>query len=164
AMLDVTKAAGAAMMVDEAHSFGVLGTHGRGLAEREGVEDDVDVVVGTFSKSLGCVGGYAVSRRHDLTKLRAVARSYIFSASPTPATIATARAALSIVRSRPELRERLAGSSERVYGALLNLGFELGPEASPVIGVIVRDPDNAIAHWRFLLDQGIYVNLVAPPV
>src|SRR5262245_520021 len=163
-LLAVSKAAGAAMMVDEAHSFGVLGTHGRGLVEREGVEDDVDVVVGTFSKSLGCVGGYAVSRKHDLTKLRATARSYIFSASPTPATIATARTALSIVRSRPELRERLAANAERVYGALLNLGFELGPEVSPVIGAIVGDPDNAIAHWRFLLDQGVYVNLVAPPV
>lgn len=164
AMCEVTKAAGAAMLVDEAHSFGVLGKHGRGLAEREDVEDDVDVVVGTFSKSLGCVGGYAVSRKHDLSKLRAAARSYIFSASPTPSTIATARAALSIIRARPELRERLAKNAERVYGALSNLGFELGPEVSPVIGAIVRDPDNAIKHWRFLLDRGIYVNLVAPPV
>jgi 8-amino-7-oxononanoate synthase len=163
AMLEVTKAAGAAMLVDEAHAFGVLGKRGRGLAEREGVEDDVDVVVGTFSKSLGCVGGYAVSRKHDLSKLRAAARSYIFSASPTPSTIATARTALSILRARPELRERLTVNSERVYGALLNLGYELGPEVSPVIGAIVRDPDNAIAHWRFLLDQGVYVNLVAPP-
>src|SRR5215510_14375910 len=121
---EITTRYGASIFVDEAHSFGVLGATGRGLAEALGVEDQVDVIVGTFSKSLGCVGGYAVSRHHDLSKLRTAARSYIFSASPTPSTIATARTALSVIRARPELRERLVKNAERVYAALLNLGFE----------------------------------------
>ena len=159
---EMTRRFGAALVVDEAHSFGVLGEHGRGLAERDGVEGDVDVIVGTFSKSLGCVGGFAVSRRHDLDKLRVAARSYIFSASPTPATIASARTALALLRARPELRVQLLDNAERVYGALANLGFEVGPEVSPVVGVIVRDAASALEHWRLLLDHGVYVNLVAP--
>ena len=122
---------GAALLVDEAHSFGVLGKHGRGLAEAAGVEDQVDVVVGTFSKSLGCVGGYAVSRKHDLTKLRAAARAYAYSASSSPSVMASARAALKVIREHPELRERLLDNARVTYGALQQLGYELGPEISP---------------------------------
>lgn len=135
----------AALLVDEAHSFGVLGATGRGLAEAAGVEDQVDVIVGTFSKSLGCVGGYAVSRRHDLTTLRAAARSYAFSASSSPSVMASARAALRVIRRDPGLRERLLGNARVVYGALQQLGFELGPEISPVVGVHVRKPEHALA-------------------
>jgi len=151
---------GAALLVDEAHSFGVLGATGRGLAEQAGVEDQVDVIVGTFSKSLGCVGGYAVSRRHDLAMLRGVARSYAFSASSSPSVMASARAALNVIRRDPSLRQRLMNNARVVYGALQQLGYELGPEISPIVGVHVRDPDAALSAWQFLLDRGVYVNLV----
>jgi len=152
----------AALLVDEAHSFGVLGATGRGLAEQAGVEDQVDVVVGTFSKSLGCVGGFAVSRRHDLSGLRGAARSYAFSASSSPSVMASARAALKVIRADPSLRDRLRHNAEVVYRALEQLGYELGPEVSPVVGVHVRDAAQALRAWQFLLEHGVYVNLVPP--
>jgi 8-amino-7-oxononanoate synthase len=158
-----TRAHGAALMVDEAHSFGVLGHTGRGLAEAEGVEDQVDVVVGTFSKSLGCVGGYAVSRMHDLDNLRIAARAYLFSASPVPAVVASARAALHVLATEPGLRQRLLDNAARVYRALEQFGYTLGPQVSPVVGAIMPDKPKTLAAWRFLLDEGVYVNLVAPP-
>lgn len=160
---EVTSHHGVALIVDEAHSFGVLGKNGRGLAELQGVEDQVDIVVGTFSKSLGCVGGYAVSRRHDLDPLRAAARAYLFSASPVPSVIASARAALRVLEREPERRTRLLENAERVYRALQQFGYELGPAVSPVVGTIIRDTEKTLAAWRFLLDHGVYVNLVAPP-
>jgi 8-amino-7-oxononanoate synthase len=152
----------AALLVDEAHSFGVLGATGRGLAEQVGVEDQVDVIVGTFSKSLGCVGGFAVSRRHDLGGLRGAARSYAFSASSSPSVVASARAALKVIREDPSLRERLRHNAEVVYRALEQLGYELGPEVSPVVGVHVRNAELALRAWQFLLERGVYVNLVPP--
>jgi 8-amino-7-oxononanoate synthase len=151
---------GAALLVDEAHSFGVLGKHGRGLVEAAGVEDQVDVIVGTFSKSLGCIGGYAVSRKHDLTMLRAAARAYAYSASSSPSVMASARAALQVIRENPSLRERLLSNARITYGALQQLGYELGPEVSPIVGVHVRDDDLALKAWHFLIDHGVYVNLV----
>lgn len=161
-MCEVTSRHGVALMVDEAHSFGVLGATGRGLAEEQGVEDQVDVVVGTFSKSLGCVGGYAVSRRHSLDALRPIARSYVYSASSVPSVIASARAALRVLQREPERRMRLMENAERVYRALQQFGYELGPTVGPVVGVIIRDTDATIASWQFLLDRGVYVNLVPP--
>ena len=162
-LCDVSKAHGAAVLIDEAHSFGVLGEHGRGLAEQIGIEDQIDVVTGTFSKSLGCVGGYAVSRMHDLDVLRVASRAYLFSASPAPSVIASARAALAIVRRDPSLRERLMENARRVYLGLHQLGYQLGPEISPVVGVVLQKPDTTLNAWRFLLDNGVYVNPVAPP-
>ena len=157
---EVTTRHGAALLVDEAHSVGVLGKYGRGLAEEAGVEDQVDVVVGTFSKSLGTVGGYAVSRRHDLSQLRAAARAYAYSASSSPSVMASARAALKVIRANPELRERLHNNARVTYGALQQLGYELGPVITPIVGVHVRDTDQALNAWRFLIDHGVYVNLV----
>ena len=120
-------------------------------------------MTGTFSKSLGCVGGYAVSRTHDLDVLRVASRAYLFSASPAPSVIASARAALAIVRRDPGLREQLMENARRVYLGLHQLGYQLGPEISPVVGVVLQEPDTTLAAWRFLLDNGVYVNPVAPP-
>jgi hypothetical protein len=142
---------GAALLVDEAHSFGVLGKHGRGLVEAAGVEDQVDVIVGTFSKSLGCIGGYAVSRKHDLAMLRAAARAYAYSASSSPSVMASARAALKVIRENPGLRERLLNNARITYGALQQLGYELGPEVSPIVGVHARRRQ-ALRAWHFPID------------
>jgi len=160
---EVCKAHDAGLILDEAHSFGVLGATGRGLAEREGVEDMIDIIIGTFSKSLGCVGGYAVSRTHDLDSLRVVARSYVFSASATPSVVASARAALAVLRANPGLKEQLLDHAKRVYAALDQLGFVVGPEISPVVGVVIKEAETTLEAWRFLLNRGVYVNLVAPP-
>ncbi len=162
AFCDVAERHGVALMVDEAHSFGVLGESGRGLAEARNVEDRVDVVVGTFSKSLGCVGGYAVSRRHDINALRPIARAYVYSASSVPSVIASARAALRVLRREPERKRKLMENAERVYRALEQFGYELGPTVGPVVGVIIRDTDATLRAWQFLMDRGVYVNLVPP--
>ncbi len=154
---------GGMLLVDEAHSLGMLGEHGRGVAERDGVEKDVDFVVGTFSKSLGAIGGYCVSNHPQLEAVRFATRSYIFTASPSPSVIASTRAALRILQRRPELRERLWDNARRLYDGLKALGFQLSPEPSPVVAVTIEDRHQAIAWWNELLQHGAYVNLVMPP-
>lgn len=159
----LAKQFGAYLMVDEAHSLGVLGANGRGLAEEAGVEDAVDFVVGTFSKSLGSVGGFCTSRHPQLEYMRYNARPYIFTASPTPSVIASTRVALQILRDGQDLRERLWRNANRLYSALQEAGFRLGPEPSPVIAIQVDSTEQALVWWKQLLEQGVYVNLVLPP-
>lgn len=154
---------GAYLLVDEAHSLGVLGAHGRGLAEEDGVEADVDFVIGTFSKSLGAIGGFCASRHRELELLRYASRPYIFTASPSPSVIASTRAALALLRARPELRERLWDNARRLYRRLSELGYALGPEPSPVVAAMLDSREQAVAFWYGLLERGIYVNLVLPP-
>ena len=154
---------GAYLLVDEAHSFGVLGAHGRGLAEEAGVEEAVDFVVGTFSKSLGTIGGFSASDHPELDSLRYASRPYLFTASPSPSVVASARAALALLQARPELRKRLWENAHHLYGRLSALGFSLGPEASPIVAVMMKSPEDGLVFWRSLLAQGVYVNLVVPP-
>lgn len=154
---------GAYLMVDEAHSLGVYGATGRGVAESLGVEASVDFVIGTFSKSLAGVGGFCVSNYEVLETLRYASRPYIFTASPAPSVVAGVRAALGVLRQSPELLDRLWANAEALYGALDELGYQLGPEVSPVIAVLVDTRDEAIALWQGLLEQGVYANLVLPP-
>jgi 8-amino-7-oxononanoate synthase len=154
---------GGILLVDEAHSLGMLGEHGRGVAEAAGVEDDVDFVVGTFSKSLGATGGYCVSNHPELEAIRFAIRSYIFTASPSPSVIASTRVALRLMQERPELRARLWENAQRLYDGLKQLGFAVSPEVSPVVAVTVRERNQAIAWWNELMQRGAYVNLVMPP-
>ncbi len=154
---------GAMLMVDEAHSLGVLGANGRGLCEAAGVMDDVDFVVGTFSKSLGGVGGFCVSPHAELGLVRYTSRPYIFTASPSPATIASTRAALAALRSRPQLRTRLWHNVSRLHAGLTAMGLPPAAEPSPVLAVLRGSRDQALADWQQLLDAGVYVNLMVPP-
>ena len=154
---------GGMLLIDEAHSLGMLGAHGRGVAEEQGVEDDVDFIVGTFSKSLGAIGGYCVSNHPQLEAVRFATRSYIFTASPSPSVIASTRVALRLLQERPELRTRLWDNAQRLYDGLQRLGFRVSPEVSPVVAVTIEDRDLAIAWWQQLLQHGAYVNLVMPP-
>lgn len=151
------------LLVDEAHSLGVLGARGRGVAELEDVEDRVDFIVGTFSKSLGSVGGFCVSRRPELNLIRYAIRSYIFTASLSPSIIASVRAALNVMQQRPELRQSLWDNSQQLYSGLKDLGFQVGPEPGPVVAVAMESKQQAIAFWKQLVDRGVYVNLVLPP-
>ena len=154
---------GALLLVDEAHSLGVFGEHGRGVAEAQGVLDRVDFVVGTFSKSLGAMGGFCVSPHAELALLRYVSRPFIFTASSSPSIIATTREALHQLRSRPELRDRLWQNASRLYQGLQSLGYQTGPEVSPVVAVRIGGKQEALECWNRLLAAGIYVNLMVPP-
>jgi 8-amino-7-oxononanoate synthase len=154
---------GACLLVDEAHSLGVLGTHGRGLAEECGVETDVDFITGTFSKSLGATVGFCVSDRPELEVMRYASRAYVFTASPSSSVIASTRTALRILRSERSLRDRLWANAERLYAGLIDLGYRLGPEASPVLAVFLDSAEQAIGLWRELIEHGVYVNVVLPP-
>ena len=154
---------GACLLVDEAHSVGVLGNRGRGLAEEVGVEESVDFIVGTFSKSLGAIGGFAVSNHPELELIRYASRPYIFTASPSPSTIASTRTALQLLRTRSELRTRLWENARRLYQRLSELNFRLGPEVSPIVAVRLPNPEEAVFLWNGLLERGVYVNLVLPP-
>jgi 8-amino-7-oxononanoate synthase len=154
---------GAYLVVDEAHSLGVLGENGRGLTEEAGVEDLVDFVIGTFSKSLGAIGGFCTSNHPELELIRYASRPYIFTASLSPSTIASTRTALKIIRSQPELRKRLWDNANFLYERIKGLGYEVGPAASPIIAVHYRNVEEAFAMWNSLLQRGIYVNMVLPP-
>ena len=154
---------GAYLLVDEAHSLGVLGERGCGLAEEANVEVNVDFIVGTFSKSLGAIGGFCVSNHPELELVRFASRPFMFTASSSPSVIASTRAALNIIRTRPELRRKLWNNAHHLYEKLQGLGFQLGPEPSPVVAVRVPNIDDAIVLWKGLLESGIYVNLVTPP-
>ena len=154
---------GAYLLVDEAHSLGVLGERGRGLSEEAGVEDRVDFIVGTFSKSLGAIGGFCVSNHAELELVRFASRPFMFTASSSPSVIASTRATLNIIRTRPELRRKLWDNAQTLYKQLQAQGFQLGPETSPVVAVRVPNIDQAVALWKGLLKSGVYVNLVTPP-
>ncbi len=154
---------GGYLVVDEAHSLGVLGEHGRGLSEEAGVATEVDFILGTFSKSLGAVGGFLASNHPESEFLRYASRPYIFTASPSPSVIASTRAALQLLRSRPQLRERLWANATQLYRQLQALGYRLGPEPSPVVATLLGSRQQAVAFWQGLLERGIYVNLVLPP-
>ena len=154
---------GGYLLVDEAHSMGVLGQTGRGAAQAAGVEDDVDFSVGTFSKSLGSIGGFCVSHHPELEAIRYCISAYIFTASSSPSVVASTREALRIITAQPELRENLWNNAHQLYDGLKALGLGVGPSASPVVAVEMEDRSATIQGWQALLDAGVYVNLVVPP-
>ncbi|MCP5121533.1 MAG: aminotransferase class I/II-fold pyridoxal phosphate-dependent enzyme [Pseudomonadales bacterium] len=154
---------GGYLLVDEAHSMGVLGDTGRGAAQAAGVEADVDFTVGTFSKSLGSIGGYCVSQHPELEAIRFCIKAYIFTASSSPSIIASTREALRIIVSEPERRRRVWDNASRLYDGLKALGLPVGPTASPVVAVEMVDRSRTIDCWKALMEAGVYVNLVIPP-
>jgi len=159
----VKRETGAYLLVDEAHSLGVLGDTGRGLAEAAGVEQDVDFIVGTFSKSLGSVGGFCVSNSPDFDVMRIVCRPYMFTASLPPSVIASTLQALVKLRSEPSLRVDLMRNARRFYDGLAAMGFQTGPEANPIIAVTMPDQQTAVTFWKMLMESGLYLNLALPP-
>ena len=162
-IVDVKREVGGYLYVDEAHSFGLYGERGAGLVEECGVLGETDFIVGTFSKSLGSIGGFCVSPHEELNLFRYCSRPYIFTASPCPATIATTRAALAFIRNEPVQRSRVWENAHLLYDGLEKLGLDLGPEVSPVIGVTYSGKEQAFNAWQMLLDRGVYTNLILPP-
>ncbi len=159
----VKRETGAYLLVDEAHSLGVLGAQGRGLAEAAGVEADVDFVVGTFSKSLGSIGGFCASDMDGFGVLRVTSRAYMFTASMPSSVAASVRQAFDVMGARPDLRQGLIRNAVALYEGLRDAGFRLGPTPSPIVSVRLASPELAIAFWTALLERGLYVNLALPP-
>ncbi len=159
----VKRETGAYLVVDEAHSMGVLGEKGRGLAEAAGVEEDVDFIIGTFSKSLGAVGGFLVSNEENFDLLRIVSRPYMFTASLPPAVVASTLVALRRLEEDSGLRAQLAANADQLYEGLRDMGFVVGPHASPITAVVMPDEATAVTMWNALLKNGVYLNLAVPP-
>lgn len=161
--IDVTHRHGGYLYIDEAHSYGVFGPTGCGIAEAQGVLDKVDFISSTFSKSLASVGGFCASKHKEFEITRKVMRPYMFTASATPANIASARAAVEKVKTGVHLRDNLMARAKQLHQGLSEMQFDLCAEASPVIAV--RRPNEAVAamEWNWLIENGIYVNLAVPP-
>lgn len=161
----VRKHANCMILVDEAHGMGFFGEHGRGVYEEQGVADDVDFVVGTFSKSVGTVGGFCVSNHPKFDIMRLVCRPYVFTASLPPSVVATAATSIRKLMHAGEKRAHLWENTRRLHGGLTEMGFKLGTKTpqSAIIAVILDDQAQAVAMWQGLLELGLYVNMARPP-
>ncbi|MEO5707821.1 MAG: aminotransferase class I/II-fold pyridoxal phosphate-dependent enzyme [Alteraurantiacibacter sp.] len=164
-MIRVAKENGAMVLVDEAHSMGFIGEHGRGVAEAQGVLDQVDFVIGTFSKSVGTVGGFCVSNHPKFEIMRLVCRPYVFTASLPPSVVHTAATSIRKLMHGSNKRAHLWENSKTLHAALRGLGFTLGTDVpqSAIIAVIMPDLERGAAMWEALLHEGLYVNLARPP-
>jgi len=151
------------ILVDDAHGIGVMGKNGRGTAEHFGLEDEVDLVMGTFSKSFASLGGFVVSEKKVISYIKHFARSLIFSASITPASVATALATLDIIENEPERRERLWAITRKMKEGFQEMGFETGLTETPIVPVIVGDDMKTAMFWKMLKDDGIFTNPVIYP-
>ena len=161
----VTKKHGAAIAVDEAHSMGFCGDKGRGLAEELGVEDQVDFIIGTFSKSVGTVGGFCVSNHPKFDVLRLVSRPYMFTASLPPSVVASARVAIDKLRHGSHLKRALWDNATKLHKGLQAAGFRLGTKSaeSPIAAIKLDDAEQVTRFWSALLKAGVYVNMALPP-
>ena len=164
-MIRIAKENGAMVLVDEAHSMGFIGPNGRGVAEEQGCLDDVDFVIGTFSKSVGTVGGFCVSNHPKFEIMRLVCRPYVFTASLPPSVVATAATSIRKLMHGHNKRAHLWENSRVLHKGLRDSGFQLGTETpqSAIISVIMPDLERGAAMWEALLQQGLYVNLARPP-
>ncbi len=162
-IIKISKKYGARIMVDDAHSIGVLGKCGRGTSNHFGVEKEVDLIMGTFSKSFASLGGFIAGDKEVMFYIQHNARSFIFSAAIPPANLAAAIKALEIMEKEPERIENLKRIAEKWRNGLKSLGFEIGNTQTPIAPVYIRDRWKTVYMWKELLDNGVYVNPVVPP-
>ncbi|HEV2986216.1 MAG TPA: pyridoxal phosphate-dependent aminotransferase family protein [Vicinamibacterales bacterium] len=162
-IVEVCRAYDAYLLVDEAHSLGTYGATGLGCAEEQGVLDQVDFIVGTFSKSLAGIGGVCVSNHPELRALHFLARAYVFTASGSPSNIASVAAALQVIRQHPELRQTLWANIRALRKGLEETGYVIGASESPIVPILIGDEDRTVALWTRLLAAGLYVNVILPP-
>ena len=161
-LIDVCRRHGARFLVDDAHGIGVVG-RGRGTAAHFGVTDDVDLIVGTFSKSFASIGGFVAGDEAAIHWIQHLARSLIFSASLPAPNVAAALAALDVMEREPERVDRVNEIADRMRSAYRDLGFDVGRSETPVIPIRIGDSLEAMRVWRALFDAGIYVNVAIPP-
>jgi len=159
----LAKKYGSRLMVDDAHGIGVLGKTGRGTSEHFGLENEVDLIMGTYSKSLASIGGFIASSADVIHYIKHFARSLIFSASPPPASVAAVSAALDIIENEPERIERLWKNTRKMYNGFKKLGFEVGPSQTPIIPIVVGDDMVAFTMTKMLQDEGVFANVAVTP-
>ena len=162
-IIELKKKYGATVMVDEAHGVGVFGRQGRGVCDHFGLTDDVDLIMGTFSKSLASIGGFIAADSAIIDYLRHTARTYIFSASNTPAATASALEALRILKREPERLEALWEVTNYALKRFKEEGFEIGDTQSPIIPLYVRDLEKTFAATAMAFEAGVFINPVVPP-
>jgi 8-amino-7-oxononanoate synthase len=162
-IVKVCKKYGARLMVDDAHGVGVLGKTGRGTAEHFGLEKDVDIIMGTYSKSMASIGGFVAASEDVIHYIKHTSRPLIFSASPPPASVASVIAALDIIDQEPERRERLWHNTNKMMKAFKKMGFDTGTSETPIIPLLMGEMERAFMMWKILSDEGVFVNPVAPP-
>jgi len=153
----------AGVLVDDAHSVGVLGDNGRGTAEHFHLQDKVDIIMGTFSKSFASIGGYIAASEEIIHFIKHYSRPLIFSASPPPAAVAAVLATLEIMQEEPERRTRLWEISRRMHKEFTTMGFDLGTSETPIIPIYIRDQERTFKFWKMLTDEGLFTNPVIPP-
>lgn len=162
-LVKVCKKHGAKSMVDDAHATGVLGKNGRGTAEHFGVEDEIDLIVGTFSKSFASVGGFVAGKKEVIQYIKFLARPFIFTAAANPASVATTIAALDILEAEPDRRERLWANRRQVAEGFAALGLDTLSSKTPIIPVKVGEMMTAFQWWRGLFDAGVFTTPAIPP-
>ena len=162
-LVRVARKNGAALAVDDAHSLGVLGPNGDGTAAHFGMTDDVDIIAGTFSKSLASIGGFVSGSENVINYIRHHSRPLIFTASLPPANTAGVLAALEVLQTDTERRERLWANTRRLHEGFRSYGFEIGPTETPIVPVLIGTMENTFVMWRRLFDAGVFTNPVMPP-
>jgi 8-amino-7-oxononanoate synthase len=162
-LLRVGRKYGAALAVDDAHALGVIGPNGDGTAAHWGVVDEVDIIAGTFSKSLASIGGFVAASEQIVDFIRHHARPLIFTASLPPANTAGVLAALQVLQDEPERRTQLWANTRRLQEGFRSLGFEIGPTETPIVPVLIGPMDKTFVMWRRLFDAGVFTNPVMPP-
>jgi 8-amino-7-oxononanoate synthase len=163
ALIAVAKKHGARMFVDEAHSLGVIGPTGAGAVDHYGVHEDVDLVMGTFSKSFASIGGFVAAKADVIHYLKHHARPLIFSAAMPAYAVATVRAALDVIRTEPERRQQLLKNADYLRSSLQSLGYDTGESETPIIPIVIGDAMKTFRFWRALFDNGVYANCVVAP-
>ncbi len=162
-IVPLAKKYGARILIDDAHGIGVLGEHGRGTAEHFGLEGEVDLVMGTFSKTFASIGGVALGDAKVISYIKHHARSLMFSAAATPGSVASVSAILNILETRPELRKRLWEVTEKMRTGFQKMGYDTGPSQTPIIPVFVGEDEKAFMLWKLLRDEGIFTTPVISP-
>jgi len=162
-IVSLSKKYGARVMVDDAHGIGVLGQTGRGTAEHFGLEDEVDLIMGTYSKSLASIGGFIAGSTDVIHYIKHTARPLIFSASPPPASVAAVSAALDIIEDEPQRREALWRNTNKMFKGFTELGFEVGPSQTPIIPIVVGESKDAFVMAMMLQEEGIFTNVAVSP-
>jgi len=162
-VVQIAKKYNARVMVDDAHSLGVLGKGGRGTASHFGLDDQVDLIMGTFSKSLASLGGFIAAEKKVIDYLKHHAPAFIFSASMTPAQVAAARASLEIIKNEPELVERVHNNANRVRNGLKELGLRVIDAETPIVSIVIGDDMLTFMFWRKLFDGGVFNNPIIFP-
>lgn len=162
-VVELAKKYNSRVMVDDAHGIGVMGKNGRGTCEHFGVEDDIDLVMGTFSKSFASLGGFVAGEKKVISYIKHFARSMIFSASITPASVATVLATLAIIQNEPERREKLWSITKKMRTGFQAMGFKTGPTETPIIPLIIGTDELAFMLWRLIRDEGLFTNPVVYP-